>query len=134
MISRKTLLFVMIVSFGVNIMEATASPAYYRGFMVKSLANKLTKKGREKNKVEKICQTKILNISSEQTFVEERCMRPAIYLTQSQQVIRLFAVVCVWVLFISACCNMDEERRGETTDFICGMIVADFIDSVFDSD
>ena len=50
MISRKTLLFVMIVSFGVNIMEATASSAYYRGFMVKSIANKLTKKSKEKVK------------------------------------------------------------------------------------
>ena len=48
MISRKTLLFVMIVSFGVNIMEATGSSAYYRGFMVKSIANKLTKKARKK--------------------------------------------------------------------------------------
>jgi hypothetical protein len=134
MISRKTLLFVMIISFGVNIMEATSSSAYYRGFMVKSIANKLTKKSKEKSKLEKICQTKIFNISSKQTFVEESCMRPAIYLTQSQQVIRLFAVVCVWVLFISACCNMDDRRRGETTDFICGMIVADFIDSVFDHD
>jgi len=134
MIRRKTLLFVMIVSFGVNIMEATASSAYYRGFMVKSIANKLTKKRKEKSKIEKICQTKIFNISSKQTFVEESCKRPAIYLTQSQQVIRVFTVLCVWVLFVSACCNMDEERRGETTDFICGMIVADFVDSVFDSD
>ncbi len=134
MIRRKTLLFVMIVSFGVNIMEATASSAYYRGFMVKSIANKLTKKRKEKSKIEKICQTKIFNISNNQTFVEESCKRPAIYLTQSQQVIRVFTVLCVWVLFVSACCNMDEERRGETTDFICGMIVADFVDSVFDSD
>ena len=134
MINRKTLLFVMIVSFGVNIMEATGSSAYYRGFMVKSIANKLTKKRKEKSKLEKICQTKIFNISSEQTFVEESCMRPAIYLTQSQQAIRLFAVLCVWVLFVSACCNMDERERGETTDFICGMIVADFVDSVFDHD
>lgn len=134
MISRKTLLFVMIVSFGVNIMEATASSAYYRGFMVKSIANKLTKKSKEKGKVEKICQTKIFNISSEQTFVEDSCMRPVIYLTQSQQVIRLFAVLCVWVLFVSACCNMNDKERGEATDFICGMIVADFVDSVFDHD
>lgn len=134
MINRKTLLFVMIVSFGVNIMETTGSSAYYRGFMVKSIANKLTKKSKEKSKVEKICQTKIFNISSEQTFIKEDCMRPAIYLTQSQQSIRVFAVLCVWLLFVSACCNMDERERGETTDFICGMIVADFVDSVFDSD
>ena len=60
-------------------------------------------------------------------------MPPAIYLTQSQQSIRLFAV-CVWVLFVSACCNMNDKERGEATDFICGMIVADFVDSVFDSD
>ena len=110
MISRKTLLFVMIVSFGVNIMEATGSSAYYRGFMVKSIANKLTKKRKEKSKLEKICQTKIFNISSEQTFVEESCMRPAIYLTQSQQVIRLL-LLCVRVLFASACCNMNIRKR-----------------------
>lgn len=115
-------------------MEATASSAYYRGFMVKSLTNKLTKKHNEKSKIEKICQTKIFNISSEQTFVEESCKRPAIYLTQSQQVIRVFAVLCVWVLFVSACCNMDDRDRDEAGEFICGMIVADFVDSIFDHD
>ena len=97
MISKKPYYLIMIISIGINIMEATGSSAYYRGFMVKSIANKLTKKSKEKSKVEKICQTKIFNISGEQTFIEEDCMRPAIYLTQSQQTIRVCAVLCVWM-------------------------------------
>ena len=112
-------------------MEVTSSSAFYRGFMVKSIMNKASKSSKEKQKIPSICQSKILNISSQHTYVEESCMRPAIYLTDAQQSIRLFAMVCVWILFISACCNMEERERGEMfAEFACGMI-ADFVDSVF---
>lgn len=132
MISNRSLL-ILIIGIGLNIMEVSSSSAYYRGFMVKSIANKLTKKHKQVE-IEKICQTKILNISSDKTFVEESCMRPIIYLTEYEQVVRIITVCAVLLLFVSACCNMDDREKGETTDFICGMIVADFVDSLFDSD
>ena len=134
MISNRSLLLIMIIGIGVNIMEVTSSSAFYRGFMVKSIMNKASKSSKETQKIPSICQTKILNISSQHTYVEESCMRPVRYLTDAQQSIRLFAMVCVWILFISACCNMEERERGEFAEFACGMIVADFVDSVFDHD
>ena len=115
-------------------MEVTSSSPFYRGFMVKSIMNKASKSSKEKQKIPSICQSKILNISSQHTYVEESCMRPVIYLTYAQQSIRLFVTACVWIIFVSACCNMDERDRDEAGEFICGIIVADFVDSVFDHD
>ena len=134
MISRKTLLFVMIVSFGVNIMEATASPAYYRGFMVKSLANKLTKKGREKSKVEKICQTKILHTFDNTTITEETCIKPKIYLTPTQKMLRRVFAMAVITMAIMGCLNMDSRDREEMFDIWMGMVAADVVDSFFEDD
>ena len=61
-------------------------------------------------------------------------MRPVMYLNICTTRERLFAMVCVWIIFVSACYNMDERDREEAGEFICGMIVADFVDSVFDHD
>ena len=132
MMNRRTLLMIMLISFGVNIIEVTSSASYYRGFMVKTMINKVNKKSKERKEVEKICQSKIFNISSEQTFVTESCMRPVKYLTPTQQVIKSVAVIAVYMIFIGAFCNMNSRDREDATDFICGMIVADFVDSLFD--
>tara|TARA_B100001173_G_C15688749_1_gene421103 strand:+ start:97 stop:495 length:399 start_codon:yes stop_codon:yes gene_type:complete len=130
--NHRTLLLIILISFGVNIMQTTSSSSYYRGFMVKTMINKVSKKSKERQEVEKICQSKIFNISSEQTFVTESCVRPVKYYTPTQQVIRTVAVFAIYIIFIGAFCNMNSRDREDASDFICGMIVADFVDSLFD--
>ncbi len=132
MMNHRTLLLIMLISFGVNIMQATSSSSYYRGFMVKSIINKASKKSKERKEIEKICQSKILNISSQQTIVTESCVPPVKYLSPAQKVITTVAVFAVYIIFIGAFCNMNSRDKEDATDFIFGMIVADVVDGLFD--
>jgi len=122
----------MLISFGVNIIQTTSSSSYYRGFMVKSIINKASKKSKERKEIEKICQSKIFNISSQHTFVTENCVPPVKYYTPTQQVTRTVAVFAIYMIFIGAFCNMNSRDKEEATDFIFGMIVADVVDGLFD--
>ena len=132
MMNRRTLLMIMLISFGVNIIEVTSSASYYRGFMVKTMINKVNKKSKERKEVEKICQSKIFNISSQQTIVTESCVPPVKYLSPAQKVITTVAVFSVYIIFIGAFCNMNSRDKEDATDFIFGMIVADVVDGLFD--
>ena len=100
--------------------------------MVKSIINKASKKSKERKEIEKICQSKIFNISSQHTFVTEKCVPPVKYYTPTQQVIRTVAVFAIYMIFIGAFCNMNSRDKEDATDFIFGMIVADIVDGLFD--
>ena len=100
--------------------------------MVKTMINKVNKKSKERKEVEKICQSKIFNISSQQTIVTESCVPPVKYLSPAQKVITTVAVFSVYIIFIGAFCNMNSRDKEDATDFIFGMIVADVVDGLFD--
>ena len=83
----RTFALILLISFGVNIIETSARNGFYKGYMLQSVMNKARKRNRTMPEIKKICQTTILNISNDKTIVTERCIKPKIYLTATQKIV-----------------------------------------------
>lgn len=133
MISR-TFSLMLLISFGINIIETSAGNGFYKGYVIQSVMNRGKKRNRPFPIVEKICQTKILNISSDKTIITEKCVEPKLYLTATQKTINTLLILSILTLVISACVNMNDRDREELIDMWMGMAAANLVDSIFDDD
>lgn len=130
----KVITLILLISIGINIVETSAGNGFYKGYMIKSIMNKAGKRNRKMTDVKKICQTKILNISSDTTIVKESCMKQKIYLTKTQKLLNTMFALFVITFGIIGCFNMNARDREELFDMWMGMIAADVVDSLFDDD
>ena len=133
MISR-TFSLLLLISFGINIIETSAGNGFYKGYVIQSVINRGKKRNRSFPIVEKICQTKILNISSDKTIITEKCVEPKLYLTDGQKMINTLLILAILTLVIIACVNMNHRDREELADMWLGMAAANLVDSIFDDD
>ena len=133
MISR-TFSLMLLISFGINIIETSAGNGFYKGYIIQSVINRGKKRNRSFPIVEKICQTKILNISSDKTIITEKCVEPKLYLTVGQKTINTLLLLAILTLVICACVNMNDRDREELCDMWLGMAAANLVDSMFDDD
>lgn len=130
----RTFTLILLISFGVNIIETSARNGFYKGYMLQSVINKARKRNRTIPVIKKICQTKILNISNDKTIVTERCIKPKIYLTATQKIVNTIFMLAILTLVTSACVNMNDRDREEIFDMWMGMAAANLVDSIFDDD
>ena len=133
MISR-TFTLILLISFGINIIETSAGNGFYKGYVIQSVMNKARKRNRTMPVIKKICQTKILNISSDKTIITEKCVEPKLYLTAGQKIINTLLMLAILTLVISSCINMNDRDREELVDMWLGMAAANLVDSIFDDD
>ena len=130
----RTFTLILLISFGVNIIETSARNGFYKGYMLQSVINKARKRNRTMPVIKKICQTTILNISNDKTIVTERCIKPKIYLTATQKIVNTIFMLAILTLVTSACVNMNDRDREELFDMWMGMAAANLVDSIFDDD
>lgn len=133
MISR-TFTLILVIILGINIIETSAGNGFYKGYVIQSVMNKARKRNRTMPVIKKICQTKILNISTDKTIITEKCVEPKLYLTAKQKMIESIIILSILTLVISACCCMNDRDREELFDMWIGMSVANLVDSIFDDD
>lgn len=84
--------------------------------------------------IKKICQTKILNISSDKTIITEKCVKPKLYLTANQKMIESIFILSILTLVIGACINMNDRDREELFDIWMGMATANLVNGIFEDD
>jgi len=130
----RTFALILLISFGVNIIETSARNGFYKGYMLQSVMNKARKRNRTMPEIKKICQTTILNISNDKTIVTERCIKPKIYLTATQKIVNTIFMLAILTLVTSACVNMNDRDREELFEMWMGMAAANLVDSIFDDD
>ena len=130
----RTFALILLISFGVNIIETSASNGFYKGYMIQSVMNKARKRNRTIPVIKKICQTKILNISNDKTIITEKCVEPKLYLTVTQKIVNTIFMLAILTLVSCACVNMNDREREELFDMWMGMATADLVDSIFDDD
>ena len=130
----RTFTLILLISFGVNIIETSARNGFYKGYMLQSVINKARKRNRTMPVIKKICQTTILNISNDKTIITERCIKPKIYLTATQKIVNTIFMLAILTLVTSACVNMNDRDREELFDMWMGMAAANLVDSIFDDD
>ena len=131
--NTKTFTFILFISISLNVMETTAGNGFYKGYIIKSVMNS-TKRNKKAVEVEKICQTKILHTFDNTTITEETCIKPKIYLTPTQKMLRRVFAMAVITMAIMGCLNMDSRDREEMFDIWMGMVAADVVDSFFEDD
>ena len=137
MISTKQ--FIVTIMFMCLFVNVSNASSFSDGFMYGTITNSIDKSVRKNveppQPVEKFryCMTNIQNDPlSETTHVREKCVivyeepKPSLL----SMILFLFCILS-WVCF---CINADDDQRADACQFVAGMMVADIVDSMFNSD